>query len=663
MMLQYDAITATSPATSAMCVRSEGNHAVKVTTTHSFVFSVSGAANGPTTWISDSGASSHMSHDRRDFEDFRIIDQGLDVVVANGERLKRLPYTAKWKDDGDHRSNVVPQLDRKLLSVPALIAKDVEVGFEKDGCVIKYDGLLVSRGTRAGKLYVLESQGTPPQGNSALFVDTTDAQTWHARPGHVSHTRVSGLQDTASDAPSNQGKASNLGYGCAFGKMHASGFKHAWGSVVKPHQVVHMDVIGPMETISKGGVNLWYLDTGANVHIVGLKEYFIKFHPFSEHPPEQRIRGVSKQFATHSAGARWNLFSPGKARDQGFTLEYDNTTGHYEIIDQDHVGITAYPENGLWPFHACPTSCTQTAMSAIMSTSLQASRRLEEWHSTFGNINTRYLSQMESEHRVRGQRCKKYRHNNYRRANKPNDLVYADLMTIKGNNTSRLKYILVIVDSYSTFVSFFFSDDKTETNARMQEYIAWAERQQDRKVKRVLTDTGGELVNLEMASWYQQHGIVHIQCGPDAPQFNPTERMNQTLGHMMRAMMAHSGFPPILWTEAALHSAYLRNRYQEKPSVRHLRPFGTLGYAFIAKQHRTKLEKSSVKCYLVGFSDSSTGYKMYFRKQNKIRFVPDVHFCSTVLYKDKVQTNDSGDSISITSDRPDSWYNHRDQSE
>ncbi|DBA01453.1 TPA: hypothetical protein N0F65_005572 [Lagenidium giganteum] len=49
----------------------------------------------------------------------------------------------------------------------------------------------------------------------------------------------------------------------------------------------------------------------------------------------------------------------------------------------------------------------------------------------------------------------------------------------------------------------------------MQEYIAWAERQQDRKVKRVLNRKGGEFVNLEMASWYKQHGIVHIQCGPN----------------------------------------------------------------------------------------------------------------------------------------------------
>ncbi|DAZ93342.1 TPA: hypothetical protein N0F65_010808, partial [Lagenidium giganteum] len=196
-----------------------------------FVFSVCGAANDPTTWKLDSGVSSHMTHDRRNFEDFRTIDQGLDVVVANGERLKVHGVGSVCLALPSGKTMVitevmfVPQLDRMLLSVPALLAEDVEVGFE-DGCVIKYNGRLVARGTRVGKLFVLESQGTPRQGNLALFVETVDAQTWHAGLGHVSHERVSGLHDTASDAPSNQGKASNLCDGCAFGKMHVSGFKH-----------------------------------------------------------------------------------------------------------------------------------------------------------------------------------------------------------------------------------------------------------------------------------------------------------------------------------------------------------------------------------------------------------------------------------------------------
>ncbi|DBA04076.1 TPA: hypothetical protein N0F65_009423 [Lagenidium giganteum] len=176
----------------------------------------------------------------------------------------------------------------------------------------------------------------------------------------------------------------------------------------------------------------------------------------------------------------------------------------------------------------------------------------------------------------------------------------------------------------------------------MIEYIAWAERQQDRTVKHVLTDKGGEFFNNEIDKWYKAHGIVHEPCGPDAPESNPSERMNQTLADMMRAMMKHSGLPSILWTEAALHAAYLRNRVQSKhnggvapferwynikPSVRHIRPFGTLGYVFIAKHHRSKLDDKSVALYLVEYSDASTGYKRYFPKTNRIRFVPDVRFC------------------------------------
>ncbi|DBA04065.1 TPA: hypothetical protein N0F65_009412 [Lagenidium giganteum] len=104
-----------------------------------YVFAVSGGSADPGMWIMDSGASSHMSNSIDDFEMIREIDHKLDVIVANGENLKVQGVGSVRLALPGRTSMVITdvmlvlQLDRKLLSVPALIARGVEVGFEKNG--------------------------------------------------------------------------------------------------------------------------------------------------------------------------------------------------------------------------------------------------------------------------------------------------------------------------------------------------------------------------------------------------------------------------------------------------------------------------------------------------------------------------------------------------
>ncbi|DBA01628.1 TPA: hypothetical protein N0F65_011384 [Lagenidium giganteum] len=116
-------------------------------------------------------------------------------------------------------------------------------------------------------------------------------------------------------------------------------------------------------------------------------------------------------------------------------------------------------------------------------------------------------------------------------------------MDFSGNQSCAYKYLLVIVDAHSNFTSVFALKKKSDTNQSMQQYIAWAQCQQDRLVKQVPTDCGGEFANNEMSEWYRERGIVHIKVGPDAPQSNPCERANQTLLHIIKSGLKHSGMP------------------------------------------------------------------------------------------------------------------------
>lgn len=76
----------------------------------------------------DSGASSHMTYDQADFEEYRELSGALDITVANGHRLTARGVGAvRLCIDGGRTVKVtavlyVPGLDRQLLSIPALVA-------------------------------------------------------------------------------------------------------------------------------------------------------------------------------------------------------------------------------------------------------------------------------------------------------------------------------------------------------------------------------------------------------------------------------------------------------------------------------------------------------------------------------------------------------------
>lgn len=76
-----------------------------------------------------------------------------------------------------------------------------------------------------------------------------------------------------------------------------------------------------------------------------------------------------------------------------------------------------------------------------------------------------------------------------------------------------------------------------------------------------------------------------------------------------RAMIHSKGLPKYLWGEAVNTAVYLKNRtasetiggltssekwFGKKPSVKHLKVFGSECYAHVPKEQRTKWERNSV---------------------------------------------------------------------
>uniref|UniRef100_A0AAV1UTC1 Reverse transcriptase Ty1/copia-type domain-containing protein n=1 Tax=Peronospora matthiolae TaxID=2874970 RepID=A0AAV1UTC1_9STRA len=101
-----------------------------------------------------------------------------------------------------------------------------------------------------------------------------------------------------------------------------------------------------------------------------------------------------------------------------------------------------------------------------------------------------------------------------------------------------------------------------------------------------------------------------------------------------RSMLHYKGVSMEWWAEAVNTAVYLNNRstntqnttvtpfelcFKVKPTLDHLRVFGSRGYAHIDKAKRTKLEPKSFRCLLLGYTENVKGYRVYDLDASKIK--------------------------------------------
>ncbi|KAF4146992.1 putative integrase catalytic domain-containing protein [Phytophthora infestans] len=219
-------------------------------------------------WILDSGASSHMTHDRSDFDEFRALQEPTDIVVASGQRLRAVGTGVVRFTVGNGpvikvtEVLYVPDLDRRLLSIPSLVAKGAAISFDGDGCSIRFGDKVVAHVRKCGKLFVLSVTLIKPEDEAAEIAASALVPTeelWHDRLGHVSKKKLVLASRAASGIPSFTVSDVTSGepcVGCSCGKMTVNPFSRQSGSTVKTQgllDIVHSDVMGPMKPLSKGG--------------------------------------------------------------------------------------------------------------------------------------------------------------------------------------------------------------------------------------------------------------------------------------------------------------------------------------------------------------------------------------------------------------------------
>ena len=168
---------------------------------------------------------------------------------------------------------------------------------------------------------------------------------------------------------------------------------------------------------------------------------------------------------------------------------------------------------------------------------------------------------------------------------------------------------------------------KSEVFEHFKNFVKMVERQTGKRVKILRSDNGGEYVSGHLKEFLRNCGIQQQTTVPRTPQQNGAgERLNRTLLDKVRSMLIGSGLSQKLWGEAVFTANYVRNRSPtsdlldktpeeayngHKPSISHLRVFGSKVNVWIPEENRKKLDPRSWQGILVGYGMGNKGYRVW----------------------------------------------------
>ena len=169
------------------------------------------------------------------------------------------------------------------------------------------------------------------------------------------------------------------------------------------------------------------------------------------------------------------------------------------------------------------------------------------------------------------------------------------------------------------------------------------EKEHNATIKTIRTDNGGKYTAGTLQRFLKDEGIIHETTVPRTPQQNGVaERMNPTLLNITRSILFSSKLKNNFWGEAVTTAAYLRNRsptqslseeitpfealYKYKPSVGHLRAYGSPCSVKDLRHGQGKLDSRSWNGILVGYSQFKKAWRIWDPSSQQVFHARDVSF-------------------------------------
>lgn len=218
-------------------------------------------------WYLDSGATKHMTNQRRFFDKFLEFKHPEKIGLADGTGIDAIGIgeVIFCVNRGDHEEGIrlrnvlyVPDLSMNLFSPRMTCQKGYNVLLESQKCSVidSLTGETVLTGKHRGDFWILNLHVSRRQEEDKAYVTQT-LERWHQRLGHqnVRHTE----EILKSFEIEYQKSEDFFCEACIMGKQKADPFPETGTITKKPGEIIHSDVCGPMEVQSLGGSKLFVL--------------------------------------------------------------------------------------------------------------------------------------------------------------------------------------------------------------------------------------------------------------------------------------------------------------------------------------------------------------------------------------------------------------------
>lgn len=416
----------------------------------------------------------------------------------------------------------------------------------------------------------------------------------------------------------------------------------------------------------------WYLDSGATHHVSGDSLAFSSIRPTSGslvrsaggqshevtgigNTNVQLTSGKIKSISSilYTPGITKNLLSVGTLADQHKTLVF-RSNGCF-VIDNTTLKVELFAprEKGLYKLSGVHTSPTPEVN--MLYTNSQA--RL--WHMRLGHFHTKGLQRMINFEAVKGLpplRFSRYTCNGcqlgkHSRTKLPKhtshsttqilELIHSDVCgPFKVNSLGGHKFFVTFIDDFSRKMWVFFISHKSQVLSKFQQLVHLLETSTGKRVQALRTDNGGEFTSTAFSDFCISSGISRELPPPYTPERNGVaERRNRSLLDITRCLLLDRQLPAYLWGEAIKAAADILNLRStkshpdktpeelftgKKPSISHLKIFGSPVFAHVPKVARSKLAARSEQCILLSFDIVAKAYRCFRPSTRKVFISRDI---------------------------------------
>ncbi|MBW0502747.1 hypothetical protein O181_042462 [Austropuccinia psidii MF-1] len=229
------------------------------------------------------------------------------------------------------------------------------------------------------------------------------------------------------------------------------------------------------------------------------------------------------------------------------------------------------------------------------------------------------------------------------------DCVHMDVVgPINPPTMSGKQYFLTIVHQALSFKIVKFLQKKSDIFEQFRGTKITMENSQDRKLKKLFSDRGGELLNNDFKKLSERCGFIHIMSPPEMPQHNAfAERANHTILKKSPCLLAGSNLPAQFWADAVNTPVIVSNllptasrdwkspiaiwrRTPEKLS--RLRTFGCRAIVHRPSQHiKKKLDPPGQTGIFIGYKNNNTAHCILRSHDLKVSIIQHAIFNEKVF--------------------------------